>query len=289
MTLKSARCPAIVVLLVGSFAFGQPQTKTETVTKETKRDGTTTTKTVQKSSEVLGRPITINNENIGKVEDLVVDVNTGRVVYGVGSFTTVKDSSGKLYAYPWPAGTYSTTTRTYDLDMDTARLQGAPSFTTTTYPNFTDDEFVTRTYKTYNQTPYWQTGSTVVRTADRPGTTHTWTSRPTTVTRVSEIRGRQIRTPDGVVLGPINEVVLEPGSGRILYAVTTRDGQSVPIPWTALRAKDKDFEITIAADRFKTAPVIETDRWSTITDPYWTTQVYKYYEVEPIHDHDDDD
>ena len=127
-----------------------------------------------------------------------------------------------------------------------------------------------------------------MKTTDRPVTTTTYAA-PTTVTRVTELRGRAIITPEGTRIGQIDEVVVDPVTGRILYGVTTRDGQSVPIPWTALHAKGNDFVLTIAADRWKTAPVIETTRWTTLHDPAFTTQVYRYYEVEPDFDHDDDD
>lgn len=272
-TLTSA---GVALCTLGAMAWAQTQT---TVTKETTKGGVTVTRTIQKSTDVLGRPIMINTENVGKVEDLVVDVNTGRVVYGVGSFTTVTGAGGRLYVIPWPAVRYKTETRAYDLEFETAKLQGAPSFTVTEMPNFADEEFATRTYRYYNVTPYWQTErTTVVKTADRPATTIV--ERPTAVYRVTELRGREIRTPEGVLLGPINEVVLDPATGRILYAVVIREGRTVPIPWTALRAHDgKHFELTITAERWKTAPVIETERWTTITEPQFVTEVERYYKV----------
>lgn len=287
MTLKS------IVILCASVgtAFGQTKketTVTKETSKETTRNGVTVASSYQKSSEVIGKPIITGQQNIGKVEDLVVDAHTGRVVYGIGSYT---DSTGKLYAIPWPAGTYSTQTRTYQLNVEPDQLRNAPTFTSTDWPNFTDDEFATKTFKVYNQTPYWHTEKTVVRTSDsvRPSTvhTHTWAQRPSSVYRVSELRGRNIRSQDGVVIGQINEVVLDPDDGRILYGITTRDGQSVPIPWTALHAKGDDFELTIAADRWKTAPVVKTEVWTS--DPQWSQEVYRYYDVTPVRDSDDDD
>ncbi len=288
-TLGSA---AVLFAFLTPVAFAQAQPKRETTTtKEITKDGKTVSRTVHKSTEVIGRPITSKGENIGKVEDLVVDVNSGRVIYGIG---TMSSTSDKLYPIPWPAGRYSVASRTYELPVETVRLETMPTFTTKEVPNFADPEFATRTYTSYNQTPYWKTQKTIVRTSDKPVTAYTerWTQPPTTAHRVSELRGRTIRTADGATLGQINEVVLDPESGRILYAVTTRDGTSVPIPWSALRVDNNDFVLTITADRWKAAPVIETERWTNLAEPQWTQQVYRYYEVNPdweVHDHDDDD
>lgn len=290
-TLGSA---VVLLTFLASSAFGQAQPKRETtITRETTKDGTTVSRTWHKSTEVVGRPITSNGQNIGKVEDLVVDVNSGRVIYGIGTMSNVQGGGDKLYPIPWPAGQYSVHTRSYELPVETVRLETVPTFTHKEWPNFTDDEFANRTFQSYNTTPYWKTERTVVRTSDKAphATTYTqrWTQQPTTVNRISELRGRTIRTSDGATLGQINEVVLDPHSGRILYAVTTRDGTNVPIPWSALRVNNNDFELSITADRWKTAPVIETERWNNLSEPQWSQQVYRYYEVKPDWDHHDDD
>lgn len=284
-------CLGCLFTTVSAQAQSAPTKKETTVTREVNRNGKTVSTTVQKSTEVVGRPITAQGQNVGTVEDLVIDVNTGRVVYGIGSMSGKPGASERLYPIPWPAGQYSVTSRTYELPIETSRLDTVPTFTRTEWPNFADEQFATQTFKYYDQTPYWK--KTVVRTADstRPVTTTTrWTQPPTTVHRITELRGRTIRTPDGVTIGPINEFVLDPSNGRILYAVTTRDGASVPIPWSALRpVNDKEFQLSITADRWKAAPVIETERWTTMAEPQWTQQVYRYYEVKPHWDDDDDD
>lgn len=286
---------SIACLAGVAYAQSEPPVKRErTVTQEVKRDGVTVSRTTQRTSELLGRPIVSDSQNIGKIEDLVVDVNTGRVIYGVGSMSA-PGATGRLYPIPWPAGQYSVATRTYNLPVETSRLESAPSFAPTEPPNFVDEEFATRTFKTYDVTPWWQTQRTVVRTSHPERTV--WTSRPTTAYRITELRGREIQSPEGVSLGKIDEVVFDPATGRILYAVTTRDGQFVPIPWTALRfSGDKGFVLSISADRWRSAPVIETQQWTNLAEPAYTTRIYRYYEIDPddidwddIDDDDDDD
>lgn len=285
-------CVGCLAATVSAQTQTAPVQKETTVTRDVERNGKTASQTWHKSTEVVGRPITSHGKNIGTVEDLVVDVNTGRVVYGVGSMSGTAGTGDRLYPIPWPAGQYSVQTRTYELPIEASRLESVPTFTRTEWPNFADDEFTTRTFKYYNQTPWWKTESSVVRTSDRPVTTHTtrWTQQPTSVHRITELRGRTIRSRDGVTLGPINEFVLDPHNGRILYAVTTRDGASVPIPYSALRVvNDKEFELSITADRWRAAPVIETERWTTMSEPQWSQRVYHHYEVKPDWDDDDDD
>ena len=107
----------IITLLVLAIPIASAQTRPDQqVTKKettvtTNRDGTTFARHYQKSSEMVGQPISIDRQNVGKVEDLVVDVNSGRVVYGVGSFSNLEGSSDRLYPFPYTARHFSAGTQ----------------------------------------------------------------------------------------------------------------------------------------------------------------------------------
>jgi len=269
----------------------QPVTKKETtVTQQTNRDGTTIARHYQKSSEMVGQPISIDRQNVGKVEDLLVDVNSGRVVYGVGSFTNLEGSSDRFYPIPYTARHFSPEGKAFEMQIESERLRAVPSFPRTEWPRFTDQEFATRTFQSYNQKPYWETRSTSTTSrTDRPTTTTqtsstTWSEQPSSVHRISELRGREIRTPEGTRLGTVDEFVIDPESGRTLYAVTTREGKSVPIPYSALRASDNRFEVSITEDRWKNAPTLESNKWPSLVERRWSEDVYRHYDVDPYWD-----
>jgi sporulation protein YlmC with PRC-barrel domain len=87
------------------------------------------------------------NENLGKIEDLVMDPATGRVRYAVLSFGGFLGMGDKLFAVPWadlklvPKGTTSAGTVKEDyyvLDVSKESLKIAPGFDKNNWPNFAD-------------------------------------------------------------------------------------------------------------------------------------------------------
>ena len=217
----------------------------------------------------------------------MVDVNSGRIVYSVGSFDKLKGGSDRLYPVPWPAARFSEDGKTFDLNVNADRLQTATSFPRGEWPNFNDEQFTTTTFRSYDQTPWWQENRarTVTLTADkdRPsvGNDARWSERPTSMQRMSELRGHEIRGADGKQIGQIGEVVFDPESGRILYAIESSGGRNVPIPWSALQAGDKSFQLNLTAEQWKKAPHFETERWPDVADQQWAEDIHRYYAVDP--------
>jgi hypothetical protein len=92
-----------------------------------------------------------NQENLGKIEDLAIDQNTGRVRYAVLSFGGVMGIGGKLLPMPWialrtmskPATTEGTVGELYCvLNVDKDALQKAPNFDKGQWSNFNNQRWV---------------------------------------------------------------------------------------------------------------------------------------------------
>jgi sporulation protein YlmC with PRC-barrel domain len=85
------------------------------------------------------------NENLGKIEDLVMDPVSGRIRYAVLSFGGFLGLGDKLFAVPWkdlkpvlkgttPAGTVNEDH--YVLDVSKEALKNAPGFDKSHWPDF---------------------------------------------------------------------------------------------------------------------------------------------------------
>ena len=96
------------------------------------------------------------NENLGKVEDFMIDLENGRIAYCVLSFGGFFGLGDKLFAVPWSAMTLDAENHAFVLDVPKARLKDAPGFDKDSWPDLTDADVRERIYGFYNVKPYWE-------------------------------------------------------------------------------------------------------------------------------------
>jgi sporulation protein YlmC with PRC-barrel domain len=94
-------------------------------------------------------------EELGKVEDLIIDPVTNRIAYVILSFGGFLGVGDKLYPAPLNALTLDTVSKEFILDMDKERLKSAPGFDKDKYPDLTDQKWGSGVYKFYGYKPYW--------------------------------------------------------------------------------------------------------------------------------------
>lgn len=95
-------------------------------------------------------------EDLGKIEDLMIDVNTGRVAYAVLSFGGFLKLGNKLFAIPWQALRLDAAKKQFILEIDKAMLEKAPGFDKDNWPDMADPKFGTNLYRHYGYKPYWE-------------------------------------------------------------------------------------------------------------------------------------
>jgi sporulation protein YlmC with PRC-barrel domain len=106
------------------------------------------------------------------------------------------------------------------------------------------------------------------------------------VHRASEIIGSNIENRQGENLGEIEDLVVDPATGRISYAVLSYGGvlgvgdRRTAVPFTALNPKPDDpekFVLNIERQRLEQAPSFESREWPNLNDPNYTRQVDEFY------------
>jgi hypothetical protein len=108
---------------------------------------TTTTNTFR-VKEVLGTRILIQNDKeVGTVEDLVSD--------GAGSvdYLIVSTGDNKLVTVPWDAAKFDAAKKTATVNVTQEVWRTVPTYTVTTYPQFSTPTYRTDIYKVYGLTP----------------------------------------------------------------------------------------------------------------------------------------
>ena len=99
--------------------------------------------------------VNLNDEAIGTVEEIMIDINTGHVAYGVVSFGGILGIGDKLFAVPWSTLRVDTERQVVVIDADKALLERAPGFDKGNWPETPNGQWYHDLYQFYKQEPYW--------------------------------------------------------------------------------------------------------------------------------------
>ena len=94
-------------------------------------------------------------DNLGKIEEFMLDMDSGRIAYAVLSFRGVLSIGDKLFAVPPDALRLDPEKKCFVLNVDKTMLENAPGFDKDNWPNFADRGFGTQIYSYYGRRPYW--------------------------------------------------------------------------------------------------------------------------------------
>jgi len=93
-------------------------------------------------------------EHLGSVYNLMIDKYSGQVAYAVMSFGGFLGIGESYHPLPWRTLTYDTRKGGYVVDIDRTRLETAPSYTSSTVPNWSDRAYGHRVDDYYGVPPY---------------------------------------------------------------------------------------------------------------------------------------
>jgi hypothetical protein len=86
----------------------------------------------------------------------MIDIPSGRVAYAVLSFGGVLGMGNKLFAVPWSALRVDEDEKSFILDVDKTKLEKAPGFDKSNWPNMADTTWGSEVSRYYGVTPYWE-------------------------------------------------------------------------------------------------------------------------------------
>lgn len=121
---------------------------------------------LQKASKIIGTSVqNLQDEKLGKVENLLVDLSSGRivaVVVSTGGFLGIGD---ELSAVPPSAFRFTTDQDFLQLDTTKEVLAKAPHFQAQQWPDFAEPTYSSGVYRAYQVEPYFTTGTSPDHTA----------------------------------------------------------------------------------------------------------------------------
>ena len=94
-------------------------------------------------------------EDLGKIEEIMIDLDRGRIAYAVLSFGGFLGMGDKLFAIPWQAFTVDTAQKRLVLNAKKELLEKATGFDKSNWPNMAETGWGTTVYGYYGYKPYW--------------------------------------------------------------------------------------------------------------------------------------
>jgi sporulation protein YlmC with PRC-barrel domain len=93
------------------------------------------------------------DEDLGDIEEIMLDMRTGRVSYAVLSFGGFLGMGEKLFAVPWNALTLDPKNQRFVLTVEKERLKQAPGFDKDKWPNMADQVWAEKIDAYYGTVP----------------------------------------------------------------------------------------------------------------------------------------
>lgn len=102
------------------------------------------------ATTLIGDPVKNSaGEDLGELEDIMIDLESGRIDYAVIARGGILGIGDKLFAIPWSSLHVDLEDESIRLDIDEERLENAPGFDQDSWPKTTDYEFEKRVYNHY--------------------------------------------------------------------------------------------------------------------------------------------
>jgi sporulation protein YlmC with PRC-barrel domain len=221
---------------------------------------------VEDARQLVGLNIeNANGDNLGKLSDIIVDLESGRVLYGVA---TLKGGGTRAVA---PANLVLVGGDKLRFTGNKEKLQNAPGVNRDI--DLTSSDYAARVYGHYGQEHSW------FDTNDKFDNVH----------RASDVLKMKVITSQDEKLGQVQNLFLDLQKGRVLYVVLNAaqavggNGHLFVLPPNAFTlGKDKSTLVT-GADKAKLegAPRINRGNLNQWLNPTRAGEIYRYYGKEP--------
>lgn len=97
-----------------------------------------------------------SGEDLGSIEDLMIDLEYGCIAYAVLSFGGFLGLGNKFFAIPFEALTWDAQAKEFVLDVEKELLKRAPGFDKDHWPDFADRTWGDEVHEYYGRAPYWK-------------------------------------------------------------------------------------------------------------------------------------
>jgi len=234
---------------------------------------------LERANKVIGKAVySSDNQKVGKLENLVVDLESGRILYAV-------IGAGPLgiggHDYAVAPGVFSDARGdNVRLKIEKGKLTAAPQFSSNVDKpeQLAQANFVNQVYQYFGQTAWWQGNNT---SADAGSFRN--------VHKANDVIGMKVKNVANEDLGKIENLMVELPAGRVAYAILNPDSDlklgnnyyALPPNALTLSSDQKYLVSDLNRDKLAAAPHFAREQWQDLSDPAYGSKVYQYYGKQP--------
>jgi sporulation protein YlmC with PRC-barrel domain len=230
---------------------------------------------LERANKLIGKTVlSSDNQKIGKIENFVVDLTSGRVLYtvmGVGGVL----GAGERHIAVAPGLFTETAGNDVHVNVDKQKFTDAPQFTKDIDKDLelAKADFISKVYEYYGQNAWWQGAK-----AANEGSFNN-------VHKATDLIGMKVKNVTDEPIGKVENIVLDLPAGRVVYAILDPDSSlklgndffALPPDAFTLSSDRKSLSSDINKEKLAGAPHFGKDNWQHLSDPAFATQVYQYY------------
>jgi sporulation protein YlmC with PRC-barrel domain len=253
-----------------------------------------------RTADIIGLYVKNNkHEDLGKIDDLVIDMKTGDVRYAAVAYGGVAGIGSKLFAVPWQKLTFmfgepnKASSRHFMLDASKEQFENSPGFDSSHWPNVADPNWAASVDKHYNfDRAAHNNANAAANTNSNTANANSGNKQQTvayeTVFRASKIKGMEVRNDKNEHLGDIDDMVIDVSKGHVKYLALSYGSWftggnklfAVPLSsFTLTHDNNKTFfTVHVSQDSLKNAPGFDKNNWPDTADPNWAKGIDTYYE-----------
>lgn len=236
---------------------------------------------VERANKLIGKEVlSSDNQKVGKLENFIVDLDSGKILYAIVGSGGVLGAGEKKFAVA-PRAFNEPQNDNITLKVDKARLQGAPQFTS----DINKDEEMGKASFVNQVHQYFAQGS-IERTADRASSAVSGNATEyKTVFKADDLIGMKVKNSSDTDLGKVDNLAVDLSNGHIVYVILSPDSslkvgnEYFALPPNSLMANTdrKSLTTDLTKEKLASAPHFAKDNWASLSNRTWASQVYHYY------------
>lgn len=244
---------------------------------------------VMRADAVLNRDVTSpTGDDLGVLEDMIVDLDDGQLVYAVLDLSGIFDLDGQYRVVPANSLALDSAVGAALLAVDRNALEESPVLDSSKLAEFVDAGWQTRFQE------YWQDWVMPpgVETSESPEDVNVQVI-PGFAT-VDTVKEYTVQNIEGEDLGNVEELVLNLSQGKVAYAVLSFGGilglgdKLFAVPMDLL-TPDLDVDnstllFNVSRAQLEEMPGFPSDNWPDVHNPQWRQAVSQYWMDQPTSD-----
>jgi sporulation protein YlmC with PRC-barrel domain len=109
------------------------------------------------AGSIIGDRVTNpDGDDLGRIEEFMIDLNGGHVAYVIVSLAEVVEAGDKLVPVPWGTLRRSADNAQFILEVEKDALAHAPRFGKENWPDMSDARWGAQIYRYFHHAPYWE-------------------------------------------------------------------------------------------------------------------------------------